>query len=153
MGVHVLEFPELAQSTAGRGPAAPGTGRFAHWSPALARAVLAVLALLLLASALVPVAKPGTRSPWQGPVEGPVSAAAKAGVPAKPYDEDIALYEAAADRIAHGENYYDFIVDEQRSRTYPVNPGLAVRLPALAYFDAWLGTPGQIAGALAVMPG
>ncbi|WP_245656484.1 hypothetical protein [Novosphingobium naphthalenivorans] len=134
-----------------------GGSRFAFWPPYLARAVLAVLALLLLASAVVPVAKPGTRSPWQGPVEGavegPVSTTAKPGTPAKPYDEDIALYEAAIDRIAHGESYYDFIVSEQRARHYPVNPGLAVRLPTLAYLDAWLGTPGQIAAALALMLG
>ncbi|MCJ2180397.1 hypothetical protein [Novosphingobium album (ex Hu et al. 2023)] len=154
MGVHVLEFPELAEGGAATAPAAEvETGRFAHWTPGLARAVLAALVLLLLASAVVPVAKSGSRSPWQGPVEGPVSTAANAGIPAKPYDEDIALYEEAIDRIAHGANYYDFIVPAQRARDYPVNPGLAVRLPTLAYLDAWLGTPGQIAAALALMLG
>ncbi|MEJ2456687.1 MAG: hypothetical protein P8Y58_00490 [Novosphingobium sp.] len=152
MGVHVLESPELAQGVSERASARE-TGRFAHWSPNLARAVLAVLFLLLLASALVPVGRPGTRSPWQGPVEGAVPAAGRAGAPDKPYDEDIALYEAAIDRIAHGENYYDFIVREQRSRDYPVNPGLAVRLPTLAYLDAWLGPAGQIAAAMALMLG
>ncbi|WP_231568431.1 hypothetical protein [Novosphingobium malaysiense] len=152
MGVHVLEFPELAEGRrdlAGAGDA----GRFADWSPALARIVLATLALLLLASALVPVAKSTSRSPWLGPVEGPVSTAASPDAAQEPYDEDIALYEVAIDRIAKGENYYDFIVSEQRARDYPVNPGLAVRLPTLAYLDAWLGTSGQIAAAMALMLG
>ncbi|MCJ2188736.1 hypothetical protein [Novosphingobium beihaiensis] len=157
MGVHVLESPELTpgNENPNQAPLTPsGAGnRFACWSPHLARAVLAILVLLLLASALVPIAKPGSRSPWSGPVEGPVSTASKAGAPDEPYDEDIALYEVAIERIAHGENYYDFIVPEQRSRDYPVNPGLAVRLPTLAYLDAWLGTPGQIAAALALMLG
>lgn len=144
MGVHVLEFPELAVPPA-------RAGRFAHWSPWLARLALAVLAVLLMAAAVVQVAKPGTRSPWEGPVEGPISPATVHGVPAKPYDEDIALYEAAIARIRHGENYYDFIVAQQRARDYPVNPAFAVRLPTLAYLDAWLGVPGQTAAALALM--
>lgn len=177
MGVHILEFPELepgnedpnqaphtlslskgedcggASASFDKFRTSGADSRFAYWPRLLARAVLAALTLLLLASAIVPVAKPGARSPWQGPVEGPVSTAAKTGVAAKPYDEDIALYEEAIDRIAQGENYYDFIVAEQRARDYPVNPGLAVRLPTLAYLDAWLGTPGQIAAALALMLG
>ncbi len=152
MGVHVLEFPELAEDRrvlAG----AVNANRFAGWSPLLARIALAALAALLLASALVPVSKPDSRSPWLGPVEGPVTTAAKAGAADEPYDEDIALYEEAIDRIGKGENYYDFIVPVQRARDYPVNPGLAVRLPTLAYLDAWLGTPGQIVAALALMLG
>lgn len=153
MGVHVLEFPELAEGVGGHTALAPAAGRFAQWSPWLARFALAVLALLLLASALVAVTKPGNRSPWDGPVEGPISTVAKAGSAAKPYDEDIALYEAAIARIRKGENYYDFIVSEQRARDYPVNPAIAVRLPTLAYLDAWLGTPGQIAAAIALMLG
>lgn len=153
MGVHVLEFPELAEganASGGASGASPKTGRFAHWSPLLARAVLAALALLLLAAALVPVAKPGSRSPWRGPVE---VSTAEAGAAAKPYDEDIALYQDAIARIRKGQNYYDFIVPVQRARDYPVNPAIAVRLPTLAYLDAWLGTPGQIVAAIALMLG
>ncbi|SFG11760.1 hypothetical protein SAMN05518801_107218 [Novosphingobium sp. CF614] len=150
MGAHVLEFPELGQGTGSPLPPLPKGGRFAHWPPLLARLALAALALLLVASALVTVAKPGSRSPWAGPVDGPVLATGSA---AKPYDEDIALYEAAIARISRGESYYDFIVPEQRARDYPVNPAFAVRLPTLAYLDAWLGTGGQIAAAIALMLG
>lgn len=173
MGVHVLDITELTEGmenpsfdrlgTSGSG--VESDSRFAGWSPWLARLALIALALLLLASALVPVAKPGSRSPWAGPVEGPVSTVAKPGKqakpgeparhakPAKPYDQDIALYEAAIARIQKGENYYQFIVPLQRTRFYPVNPAYAVRLPTLAYLDAWLGVPGQIAAAMVLMFG
>lgn len=126
---------------------------FADWPVWFARLALAFLAALLVASALVPVAKQGSRSPWSGPVEGPIEAAGKLGAAAKPYDEDIALYEVATARIAKGEHYYDFIVPEQRARDYPVNPAIAVRLPTLAYLDAWLGVAGQIVAAIALMLG
>jgi len=43
------------------------------------------------------------------------------------------------------------IVAEQRAADYPVRPGVAVRLPTLAYINAWLGTPGQIVAALALL--
>lgn len=127
-------------------------GRFAGLPPVLARAILAAVVLLLLGAALVPVAKPGSRSPWAGPVET-LPSSASPGAKAKPYDEDIALYEVASERIARGENYYDFIVREQRGRDYPVNPGWAVRLPTLAYLNAWLGAPGQIGAAVLLMLG
>ncbi|KPH60688.1 hypothetical protein ADT71_19155 [Novosphingobium sp. ST904] len=125
-------------------------------SPWGARLVLAVLAALIVASALVTVGKAGTRSPWEGPVEGPATSLQghAAGVAeAEPYNADIALYEAVIARIAKGEHYYDFIVPEQRRHRYPVNPGLAVRLPTLAYLDAMLGDGGQIAAAIALMLG
>ena len=54
-------------------------------------------------------------------------------------------------RIRHGENYYDFIAAEHRKAHYPVTPGFAVRLPTLAYLDAWLGLPGQIACAVLLL--
>ncbi|MCB2079943.1 MAG: hypothetical protein KDE55_19885 [Novosphingobium sp.] len=66
-------------------------------------------------------------------------------------DDDLALYDAAIERIEKGQNYYDFIVPIQRAANYPVNPGLAVRLPTLAYIDAWLGKGGQMAAAIALM--
>ncbi|MCB2060934.1 MAG: hypothetical protein KDE21_10535 [Novosphingobium sp.] len=69
----------------------------------------------------------------------------------RPRDDDLALYDKAIERIQKGENYYDFIVEEQRRADYPVRPGLAVRLPTLAYIDAWLGEPGQIVVAIVLM--
>ncbi|WP_395391764.1 hypothetical protein WBP07_13510 [Novosphingobium sp. BL-8A] len=146
--------PAASKAEGGGGaPASPASTRFANWPVWLARLALALLAALLVASAMVPVAKSGSRSPWDGPVEGPISTAGKPGLAQKPYDEDIALYEVAIARIAKGENYYHFIVPEQRARHYPVNPAIAVRLPTLAYLDAWLGTAGQIAAAIVLMVG
>lgn len=131
------------------------SGYFASFPAWLARCVLAALALLLLTSALVPTFPVGSRSPWVGAVDPsvPVHASSEDLANDEEYDQDIALYKVASQRIAAGENYYDFIVAEQRGRDYPVNPGLAVRLPTLAYINAWLGTPGQIAAALVLMLG
>ncbi|MCJ2183065.1 hypothetical protein MTR62_10230 [Novosphingobium sp. 1949] len=130
-------------------------GRFASWPRALARAALGVLALLLFASLIVPTYPEGRRSPWQGAVDPSVSIHARSRDLDKDesYDQDIALYKVASQRIARGENYYDFIVTEQRRRDYPVNPGFAVRLPTLAYLNAWLGPVGQVAAAIALMLG
>lgn len=143
MGVDVLDHTSLTAK-----------GWLARLSSGWARAALALLAVVLVASLIAPTNKPGNRSPWEGPVEGPVDTAGKAiDTKAKPYDEDIALYEIAIERISKGENYYDFIVPEQRARNYPVNPVIAVRLPTLAYLDAWLGKTGQIVAAFALMLG
>ncbi len=132
---------------------APGTApnRFARWPRPLARAALAAFAFLLVASALVQVFGAAEPSSSQGQVDPAARELAVAAPGAQ--DEDIALYRAAIRRIAAGENYYDFIVAEQRARDYPVRPGLVVRLPTLAYLSAWLGTPGQLAAALALMLG
>lgn len=77
----------------------------------------------------------------------------------RPRDDDLKLYDQAIARIRRGENYYDFILTEHRQAHYPVKPGLAVRLPTLAYLDAALGVrsdaraPLAIAAALALMLG
>jgi hypothetical protein len=91
--------------------------------------------MLLVAAAFVPLERPGGERPnvttrYDGkPVLG-----------AEEYDQDIALYDAAIRKIQAGENYYDFIVPEHRLRDYPVRPGVAVRLPTLAYIEAGLNT-------------
>lgn len=143
MGTDVLDTAALTDPR--------GASRFARLSPGLARAVLVALLLALVAAMIVPTAKPGTRSPWSGAVEGPVDAGGKLAVTGRPYNEDIALYEVATRRIARGENYYDFIVAEHRRTNYPVNPGIAVRLPTLAYLNAWLGGTGQVVAAIVLM--
>ncbi|MDG2004829.1 MAG: hypothetical protein P8J20_16015 [Novosphingobium sp.] len=69
----------------------------------------------------------------------------------RPRDDDLALYDRAIERIQNGENYYDFIVEEQRRSDYPVTPGIAVRLPTLAYIDAALGMTGQTIAAVLLL--
>lgn len=121
--------------------AAPAWDRFAHWPRLRARLALLALVLLLLASAFVPV----TAGP-ETVVTSPLNMSA--GKSAAERDRDLALYDRVIARVANGENYYDFIVEEQRRSNYPVRPGLAVRLPTLAYLDAWLGRAGQTAAAI-----
>jgi hypothetical protein len=112
-----------------------------------ARLALLAFALLLVLSAVVPITS-GTSRPAPATSS---ETAAESGEAKPERDTDLAFYDRVIERIAKGESYYDFIVGEQRASNYPVRPGLAVRLPTLAYLDAWLGRPGQIAAALALM--
>jgi hypothetical protein len=136
------------QRPAGLSPrCAPAWDRFADWRALPARLLLLALLALLTASALVPIEarKDGVRT--QGFVDNIVASDASA----RERDHDLALYDKAIARIQRGEHYYDFIVEEHRKAKYPVRPGLAVRLPTLAYIDAWLGVGGQIAAALVLL--
>jgi hypothetical protein len=90
---------------------------------------------LLVASALVPLSRPGgEQSVVSTKADGQPILGAGQG------DQDILLYEAAVRKIQAGQNYYDFIASEHRLRDFPLRPGLAVRLPTLAYIEAWLNT-------------
>lgn len=114
--------------------------RFATWPRRRALAALVAAVLMLVASAFVPL------TVGQGEVARPPALAVPgmAAAPAaeRPRDADLALYDAAIARIRHGEHYYDFIAGEQRRFAYPVRPGVAVRLPTLAYIDAAMGVDG-----------
>lgn len=123
--------------------------RFAHWGALPARLLLAALIILLAASALVPINAGRSTIRTRNFVEVMVKSN-DAGLNRK-RDEDLALYDRTIERIQHGESYYQFIVAEHRLAHYPVRPGLAVRLPTLAYLDAWLGVPGQFAAAIALL--
>lgn len=116
--------------------------------PAWARAGLALLALLLIAAAVVPITagdSPITSSVTARPSPSTVSAAASAGA------TDVDFYRHVVARLRAGESYYDFIVTTQRNSDYPVRPGLAVRLPTLATIQAALGEIGtRLAGAALV---
>jgi hypothetical protein len=126
--------------------AAPDWDRFAHWRPWPARLLLFGLVLMIVAAALVPI-HAGKSVRTRGFVE---NLADPSGAQRK-RDEDLALYDRAIARIRKGENYYHFIVAEHRQAHYPVRPGLAVRLPTLAYFDAWAGEAGQTAAAVLLL--
>lgn len=116
--------------------AAPAWDRFAHWGAWPARILLAAVAALLVLAALTPL----TASMDGEPAEVPSITAETLSEDAKPpRDDDLALYDRIIERIEGGENYYDFVVEEQRASDYPVRPGLAIRLPTLAHIYAWLG--------------
>lgn len=123
---------------------APAWDRFAHWPVFQARLALFALLLLLTVSALVPI-----RESSPAPDTRPPAASDNGSKPKR--DRDLALYDRAIERIRNGENYYDFIVEEQRQDSYPVRPGLTVRLPTLAYIQAWLGETGQAVTALLLL--
>lgn len=133
---------------------APAWDRFAHWRPAAARLLLFGVAALLLLAALAPY---GTEPETGAALSASAGPATPTGTPtgtttaAAERDEDLALYRRAVARIAGGEAYYDFIVGEQRQRNYPVRPGIAVRLPTLAYLHAGLGEGGLIALAILLL--
>jgi hypothetical protein len=135
---------------------APAWNRFAHWPRSQALALLVAFLAMVLASALVPITvgkgEIATPLPLANVIAKDLGGGA-AKVKERPRDDDLKLYDAAIARINNGENYYRFIVAEHRKAHYPVRPGLAVRLPTLAYLDAWAGLPGQIAAALALMLG
>src|ERR1700761_3115230 len=99
--------------------------RFAHLPPAWARALLAILILLVVAGIALT-----TRFEESGLRLG----SAEKG--------DTALYNAIIARATATptlEGYYSAAVAEQRARNYPLRPFVAVREPALALLSARLG--------------
>jgi hypothetical protein len=126
---------------------APTWDRFAHWPKTPARIALCMLLFTLLLAAIVPINAGKSTISTQTFAENLVGEKGEE----RPRDDDLALYDTAIERIQDGEHYYDFIVEEQRRADYPVTPGLAVRLPTLAYIDAALGMTGQTIAAVLLM--
>ena len=129
--------------------AAPAWDRFAHWRPWPARLLLAAVLVSLVLAALTPLTASMDGTPSKVATFS-VAAPEASDAPVE-RDEDLAFYDRVIARIAAGENYYDFIVEEQRSRNYPVRPGIAVRLPTLAYIHAWLDEAGMVFVAMLLM--
>lgn len=127
----------------------PAWDRFARWPALPARLLLAALIVLLAASALVPINSGRSTVKTRNFVE--VLVKSDGAALNRKRDDDLALYDRAIARIRHGENYYSFIAIEHRLSHYPVRPGLAVRLPTLAYLDAWAGLPGEFAAAIVLL--
>ena len=123
--------------------------RFAGWDRWPARILLLVVAALLVLAAIAPLSASLDGKPSEVP--SLIGDGAPNGQTESERDEDLAFYDRVIERIGHGENYYDFIVEEQRARDYPVRPGLAVRLPTLAWIHASLGEPAMIALAIALL--
>ena len=121
--------------------------RFAFYPRLRARVVLAVIAAFVVLSAVVPINAGSQDTKTAGFVEAVVGGAAKQAAK-RPRDHDLALYDHVIARIARGENYYQAAAREHRAANYPLRPGVAVRLPTLAYLDLWLGDRGQGADVL-----
>jgi hypothetical protein len=118
--------------------------RFAVWPRIRALAALVAVVLMLAASALATL----TVGHGQAARTPPIGASA----PTRPRDADLALYDHVIARIRHGESYYAIIAQEHRQAGYPLRPGVAVRLPTLAYLGAavGVGTSSPVPGLLAV---
>lgn len=125
--------------------------RFSTWPRARARLLLAVLVALLALSAWVPITADDPATAVLAPSPAPAADSTPNRAPDR--DEDLALYDRIAARVAHGDTYYAAAVDEQRRGGYPVRPGLAVRLPTLAWTTAALGPSGMRVLALALVAG
>jgi hypothetical protein len=123
----------------------PPLDRFAAWPAWPARLLLAALALLLAASALVPIAALKQEAAPRGIIEN--AAAPMADSEGRPRDHDLAVYDAVIARMQAGEGYYDVVLEEHRKVGFPVRPGFAVRLPTLAWLAATLGDSGLTAAA------
>lgn len=123
--------------------------RFSSWPQFRARLLLLAVALLVVAAAFVPI-KAGKQETavagFTDAVAGKVSKAAE-----RPRDDDLALYDRVIERIGRGENYYAVAAEEHRKANYPLRPGVAVRLPTLAYLATALGDTGR--GAEVLVPG
>ena len=129
------------RSAALTGALAPKFDRYAHWPRPLARAALAVLAVLLVMAAWAPGYAPPPPAPPKITVH---DGAGKAHVE-KEDDNDLRLYRIIAERVKRGDDYYVAATEEQRANHYPVAPGFTVRLPTLAFLTAALGQHGLIA--------
>ncbi len=127
------------------------TDRFAHWGRGPARALLAALAALIAAAALVPISAGGQQAPAVGFVAALGGGKVAGSAAVRPRDDDLALYDRVIARIARGENYYVVAAQEHRKADYPLRPGVAVRLPTLAYLDMALGRPGQMTAAIVLL--
>lgn len=64
---------------------------------------------------------------------------------------DTKLYSIVIERVRQGEPYYSTVTALQRENGAPVRPFVAVRLPTLAYIEAWLGPDGEQPVALALL--
>ena len=126
----------------------PPWDRFAHWQRWPARILILALAALALLAAIVPLS-----ASMDGEIASvPSIVPSENDDPAqRKRDDDLAFYDRVIERIEGGESYYDFIVEEQRAGNYPVRPGLAVRLPTLAYIHAWVGEGGMVALAVLLL--
>lgn len=123
--------------------------RFAEWTRLPARLLLAAVAVLLVASALVPVRAGKQETAVAGFVENVAGTQNKAAE--RPRDDDLALYDRVIARVGAGEDYYKVAAEEHRKADYPLRPGVAVRLPTLAWLAVLLGDTGR--GAEVVVPG
>lgn len=102
--------------------------RFSGLTPARARLCLAVLVLLMLASATALIT-PGPPAASHDPASAVSDRA------------DVMLYQQVAAGVRGGGNYYAVAAEAQRQNGYPMRPFVTMRLPTLALIEARLPSP------------
>ncbi|MFC4294078.1 hypothetical protein ACFO0A_03280 [Novosphingobium tardum] len=122
--------------------------RFAGWERWPARILLALVAILVAFSAVVPISASRGHPHATPPT---VAAALKKHPNERPRDADLALYDRVIERVANGDNYYRVVAEEHRAQRYPLRPAMAVRLPTLAFAEAAVGVPGEIVAAILLL--
>ena len=98
--------------------------RFDGLRPAPCLALLMTLILVLIGS-LTLAAMPQSEASAPGRAPGRIT--------------DSQLYQRIIDRVSSGESYHAAAVTEHRDYDYPLKPFVTVRMPALAWTNAWLG--------------
>jgi len=99
--------------------------RYAAIPRGRARLVLALLALLLLAS---------VSALWSSAPPGPTPEGARSGDDRR----DVLLYESIVASVRHGGEYYSVAAEKLRQGDYPLRPFVTFRLPTLAKLQAHL---------------
>ncbi|MFN6935809.1 MAG: hypothetical protein ACK4NZ_11765 [Tsuneonella sp.] len=125
---------------------APYWDRFAHWPRNRARLALFLVALLFALSAIVPISR--GRGADTVPQFGSVTVSDPSA-----RDDDLSVYDNVLVRLKRGESYYPAVAAEHREIGFPLTPGLAVRLPTLAWFYAAIGETGERAFAILLFLG
>lgn len=118
--------------------------RFARWSRPAARFALALILALLVAAALVPISRD------RGPELHP-SLIQNAAPAERPRDDDLQVYDDVVARLQAGQGYYPAVAAEHRAIGFPLKPGLAVRLPTLAWIEAAIGPAGERVAAILLL--
>lgn len=118
--------------------------RFAQWPRWAARLALALILALLVGAALVPISR--DRGPDLHPSLVPNAATAE-----RPRDDDLQVYDNVIVRLQAGQDYYTAVAAEHRAIGFPLKPGLAVRLPTLAWIEAAIGPAGERVAAILLL--
>jgi hypothetical protein len=122
--------------------------RFAGWPRPAAQLVLALLLILLVAAALVPISRDRAPDRNLNPHPNLVQSAPAAE---RARDDDLQVYDNVVARLQAGQGYYQAAAAEHRAIGFPLKPGVAVRLPTLAWIEAAIGPSGERIAAIVLL--
>lgn len=125
--------------------------RFAGFGPWPSRAILGLLAAIMIWAAWQPAVQ------LRGSTDNATSASAfSSAAPPAPAtssaddNADVHLYERMIARVAQGQPYHAAMADELRQHNYPLKPFVTFRLPTLTWFGAAVPQPVRFAMMIAL---